>query len=290
MRRIAVLFHENERHATGYVIHHLAELWREDGHAVEYLFGTHEFVPADVVVVHVDLSVVPDEYLEFAARYPRAVNGSLRDIRKSQISRNLVGPDDDWDGPVIVKANLNFFGRPERDLAGERSLQDRMLQRWPHLRRVHHVWNRLRPGGGIAAAAERYRIFDRIGEVPSGWFSSGDIVVEKFVPEIEDGLFYVRYFQVFGSRWRCHRLASRRRVIKAHHSIATRDAEPHDELFEWQREYHLDYGKIDYVVHEGRPILLDLNKTTGTSPGFRSPEERAASRRHLADGIRDFFD
>jgi len=37
-----------------------------------------------------------------------------RDIRKSAFSRNLVRPGDGWDGPVIVKSDLNCAGRPER--------------------------------------------------------------------------------------------------------------------------------------------------------------------------------
>jgi len=29
---------------------------------------------------------------------------------------------------------------------------------------------------------------------------------------------------------------------------------------------NFDYGKLDYVIHHGEAILLDLNKTTGTAP------------------------
>ena len=111
---IAVLFHENDRHRdlSTYIVGHLAPFWREDGHQVTFLFGTRHFVPADILFVHVNLSVVPDRYVEFAARYPVAVNSRIRDIRKSVISRNLVGPGDPWDGPVIVKTPDSFLVIP----------------------------------------------------------------------------------------------------------------------------------------------------------------------------------
>ena len=61
-----VLFHDHDRFRSPseYIIHHLAEFWREDGHTVSYVYGLKRFVPADVVMVHVNLSVVPAEYLE----------------------------------------------------------------------------------------------------------------------------------------------------------------------------------------------------------------------------------
>jgi hypothetical protein len=108
-----------------YLVHHLAELWRRDGLEVVYLYGTDRFVPADLVLVHVDLSVVPAEYPEFAAQYPVVLNGRICDIRKTATSRYLVQPGDDWDGPVIVKSNLNCGGYPEyrSSLTGIRRLR-----------------------------------------------------------------------------------------------------------------------------------------------------------------------
>ena len=88
--------------------------WREDGHTVIYLFGTRRLIPADLIFVHVNLSVVPDAYLEFASRYPIVINGRIRDIRKSTTepaaTRRSLGR------PVIVKSDLNHGGEPERTL------------------------------------------------------------------------------------------------------------------------------------------------------------------------------
>jgi hypothetical protein len=43
------------------VITRFADSWREEGFDVRYLFGARRFVPADLVIVHVNLSVVPPE-------------------------------------------------------------------------------------------------------------------------------------------------------------------------------------------------------------------------------------
>jgi hypothetical protein len=52
-------------------------------------------------------------------------------------------------------------------------------------------------------------------------------VVEKFLPEVENGLYHLRMFQFLGDRWTCTRLASRARVIKANSSVSVERIEPH---------------------------------------------------------------
>ena len=88
-RRIAILWHARDRtrRLDRYVITRFADYWREGGHEVRFVFGPGQFVPADIAVLHVDLSVVPEPYLELAARYPVGINGRVRDIRHSAFSR-----------------------------------------------------------------------------------------------------------------------------------------------------------------------------------------------------------
>ena len=111
-KRIVIIFHEQQRHwaVDRYLISKMADLWHEDGLEVRYVFGVDEFVHADLAILHVDLSVVPEEYLELASRYPITLNGRVRDIRKSSFSKNLLAPHDDFNGKVIVKTDLNHGG------------------------------------------------------------------------------------------------------------------------------------------------------------------------------------
>jgi hypothetical protein len=90
-KKIAILFHENEKNPRpGYLISYFADLWREEGNEVIFLFGVKKFVPADLIIVHVDLSVVPDKYLAFAQQYPIVLNGEVKDIRKSTFSKTAL--------------------------------------------------------------------------------------------------------------------------------------------------------------------------------------------------------
>jgi len=274
-KTIAVLFHERAREADlgGYIVDHLAGFWREDGHEVVYLFGTKTAAHADVILVHVDLSVVPDEYLRFAAQYPIALNHRVRDIRKSATSRNLVRPGDAWGGPVIVKSDLNFGGNPERTLGRTR------LQRG--LARLRHRRSPI-------ANRENYPVFEHVADVPQAWLAAGSVVVERFLPERENELYHLRMYQFLGDRWTCTRIASEHPIIRAGTSIGVEQIEPHPDVLVWRQELHIDYGKLDFVVHDGQAVLLDVNKTTGASRHM-SDEALRQMRRHFAEGLYSYF-
>ena len=55
----------------------------------------------------------PAAFLAAAARFPASINAAVTDISKRSYSQLLVVADSDWDGPVIVKSNLNYHGLPE---------------------------------------------------------------------------------------------------------------------------------------------------------------------------------
>src|SRR5262245_1737047 len=263
---------------SGYMVAHLAGYWREDGHEVVYLFGTKSRVPADLLRVHVHLSVVPDRYLAFASRYPIALNGRLRDIRKSVISTNLVGAHDSWTGPVIVKSDLNYGGKPER------ALSERWLEKHPRVQRAAAWFARRRK----RAEFSDYLIFDSVNEVPPEIFKRRDVVVERFLPERENNLFHLRMCQVLGDRSTCTRIASPKPVFKAGASVSSEAIEPHPEVETWRKQFNLDYGKLDYLVHDGRAVLIDVNKTIGASRQVADAPLQEM-RRRLAEGLYSYF-
>ena len=271
-RKIAVLFHENDRRRlASYAITYLADFWRRDGHRVDFLFGIRERVPADLVVVHVDRSVVPDEYLDFARRYPIALNGSVTDIRKSAISANLLRPGDAYEGAVIVKSNLNDGGAPERE---RRSRWKRLLRRR----------DRDEPA---FRTSQDYRVYRSLAELPPDEFARSDRVIEKFLPEFADAIFFVRHYEFLGDRATCTRLAARTPIVKDRNVVRTEEVEPDPEIVEARRRLEFDYGKFDYTIHDGRAVLLDANKTTGADR-FVTPELEARRRRR-AEGLYAYF-
>ncbi len=275
-RTIAILFHENERLPLleRFAIKFLADFWREDGNEVVFLFGIGRFVPADIVLVHVDLSVVPAPYLDFAARYPIVLNRRAIDIRKSAVSESLVRPGDGYAGPVIVKSDRNYAGRPERLLATRRA---RWHSRMPWRRPV---------GGGFRTSLD-YRIYENVADVPRADFEQTDRVVERFLPEREGDLYFVRQYQFLGDRATCERLAAPNPIVNDESKSGAENIEPDPEILRARERLGFDYGKLDYVVHGGRAILLDANKTTGASR-IATPEV-IAGRRLRADGIYSYL-
>lgn len=262
--RIAVLCHEAERgwDLSSYLIHHFAGFWREEGHEVVFAFGADDFVPADLAILHVDLSVVPDAYMKLAGRYPVVLNARVRDIRKSSISRNLVARGDPWKGPVIVKSDLNCGGGPER-------------MRGQHFPKSLH--NSL-----------DYRVYPRLRDVPRTCFRDPDLVVERFLPEREGELYCVRLFHFLGDCWSCSRMLSRQPIVNGRTECGVEAIETHPEIVALRHRLGFDYGKLDYVIHDGEPVLLDANKTVGVGALSLTPERLERWRRRAA-GIQSYF-
>ena len=133
-----------------------------------------------------------------------------------------------------------------------------------------------------------YLLFDSIADVPGAWFENKYTVVEKFRPEVENGLYHNRIYQFLGDRWTCTRVSSEYPVVKAATSTGGIDVEPHAEVVAWREKFGLDYGKIDYVINGGEAVLLDVNKTTGASD-FLGRKKRDEMRRHRAEGLYYYF-
>ena len=285
-RHIAILWHERDRRRdlAQYAITHLADLWRADGHEVHSIFGTERFAAADIVIVHVDLSVVPARYLEFAARFPIAVNGRVQDIRRSRFSRNLVQRGEAYAGPVIVKSNANHAGAPER----ARSSLGLTTLRWRLRRRLATIHRRPAHEAPIFSTPLDYRIFDCAARVPESWFDNPELVVERFLPERVGERYAVRNYQFLGNRWTCSRMLAPDPIVNAYTQVGTEPVDVHPEIEALRHQLGFEYGKFDYVIHDGRPVLLDANKTTGAA-GLPLTPELVAGRRHRAEGLYSFF-
>lgn len=265
-RRIAIICHEKQRNdPMNYVINHYALTWREDGHDTIFLFGPSVYVPADIAIMHVDLTVVPDAYLALGARYPICLNGSVRDIRKSTYSELRIPRGVVYDGRVIVKSELNYSGAPERAL-GVREKAPEAL-----------------------SSSRDYRIYNGTHAVPESVWEDPDVIVERFVPEVEDGHYVMRAMLFFGDRATCTKLVSPHAIVRGTSQIRTETVAPHPEMVRIRLEMGFDFGKLDYVLDNGRPILLDANKTVGASTIPTDPE-RVKSRQWRARALYSYFD
>ena len=92
---------------------HMLQVWEQQGFDVKIAQGIKEEVEADIVISHIDATVVPDEYSNFLKNYPIVINGKVKSISKLLISENMLTRESDYDGLVIVKTQANYGGIPE---------------------------------------------------------------------------------------------------------------------------------------------------------------------------------
>ncbi|MEM9301153.1 MAG: hypothetical protein AAGE01_03525 [Pseudomonadota bacterium] len=271
MARILICLHERDRRwRSNSLIFHMARIWKRRGHAVGAWRGAHgEPPPADVLIAHIDLTRIPEAYGALFERFPRVVNGGVSDISKRFVSDNLVGPSDAYAGRVIVKTDNNYGGIPEAFHARHQlDLEDQ-----PWATRTH-----LKPSS--------YPVFDSIDDVPTDIWTNEALVVEKYIAERVEGSWSTRIAFFCGSRHFSYRMFSPEYVLKGDTVTRIEPAETPPDVIALRDRFKLDYGKLDYVIHDGRAIVFDVARTPGGVADQQVNREFAAA---LADGIDDYL-
>lgn len=290
--KIIIIQHENDFEGAqkNYFIEIVADYWLRSGHEVVFINGLHSNVSADVALLHVNLSVVPEEYIQYSRQFPIVLNQKVTDIRKRAISQNLLERNTGYGGPVLVKTDLNCAGLPEY----------RLLQ-WslPHWKSFRGHCNSLYRNGRKlliklrmlenlpdssmkkSRYRESFRILNNRECVPSHIWSDTDWVIEKYLPETEESLFVIRNAYFLGHKMIGFKHLDSDPVVK--------EGEQKGEVIEINRavihyrsQIGLDYGKIDYVEYNGEPVILDVTKTMGGAFGRETAEI-------LAPGLNDYL-
>jgi hypothetical protein len=262
---LLILVHPRDLFRTrDFLIKGLVRPWESMGHTVLVHEGATRAPSADAVLLHVDRTVVPAEYLDVARAYRVAINGATGDISKRAISANLVGPFDAWRGPVIVKTDANGRGIPER---------------------IHHEVAR-RAGEVVGPPGrympERYPVFESIDHVPPELRLDPALVIEKFLPERDPRGYAARHWIFLGDRGVCTRLVGLNPMVKGADVVERSIVDLPDTIRAHGARLGFGYGKLDFVLHEGRAVLLDANRTPTLPAALR---ERVTYLPELAKGI-----
>lgn len=285
MVRIAVLFHSQARDGKGprWIAHLMADAWRAMGHDVEFVYGVKRKVAADLLVPNVDLTVLPPEYVAYFEAFERVVNRRVVDISKRSFSRLGVNPGDGYEGPVIVKTNLNAGGLPERHAFGKR-WRDRRITRW--IFRPDPITG-FHPR--IRVQSSRYPVYDRVADLPRGTLGNPWFHVERFVPERDGELYCTRSYVFAGTDEFAIRNKSTRRVVKALGIVEREEIAVPEELRAFRAEHGFDFGKFDYTIADGQLHLLDVNRTPAfqANPGSEKRHQQTATR--MAQGLLEEF-
>jgi len=292
MLHIAIVTHRRARlDRRLYWLQAISGCWVERGFRVSVIDDPKTRVAADLAILHVNLTTVPQEYLACVRRCAVTVNGAVTDISKRAISANLLRREDRYDGPVIVKTDRNCGGNPEAQFA-ETGWKARkrgdILRSALDLLQEKRVRARRRRRHGSPRAFLDYPVFASMAEVPEAVWTDRDLVVERFLPERAGGRYCVRTWLFFGDQDRHAMFYSNDPVIKSNNIVGyERLAEAPEELQQIRRNLKFDFGKFDYTMVNGRPVLFDANRTPGI--GHFSKERYLPIAQSLAGGIDSFL-
>ena len=262
MSRIVVIRHPDDPYDFRYTMFQVTEIWRTRGHEVVDICDPADRVDADLAVLHVDLTRVPEDLHALANSYPRTINGRIKDVTKRRISRNIVEHPMDYDGAVVVKSNYNAAGWREAKLA----LKERGIK---------HAKVRTPP----------YLVYECACDVPDEDWNDPDKVVERFLPERSGDHYVLRYWTFCGDKDASRMVYATEPIVKLANTVKRVFIEevPED-LRALRHELGFDFGKFDYVVVDGKSVLFDANPTPMLGSGAREPI-LMQSVVSLADGL-----
>lgn len=286
--RIVILTHSHDGFwLRPNLMHWLLDRWRSVGYEVRVVTERTSLPAADVAILHVNLTVIPQELRERLVQYQTVINGSVLDISKRTFSTLEVRDSRAITGPVIVKTNLNYRGVPECRSRVSRSFLCNSVPSATLRSAVGRAltWSEYRRPWRYLRVLDGYPVFSSSLEVPSGVWNNRNLVVERFEAEREGSSYVCRHWLFMGSREVQRITRSLDPMVKLNADVAPlADAVP-DELRDTRRQLKFDYGKFDYGIVSGRVVLYDVNRTPGAT---RQRELHADTVNVLADGVLDY--
>ncbi|MCA9193995.1 MAG: hypothetical protein KDB03_19625 [Planctomycetales bacterium] len=297
-----------------YLIDHYAMRWKAAGYTVIDHIGLSDIPFADIVIVHINSTVIPQQFVDVIRTLPRVINGKVLDASRRRFSQLLLSKTDDYAGPVIVKTNANYGGWPEyvRDnksnqksklryftsnaVSGNQSLPRRLIwlvkamagirthhfasKQWPW--KIEYSWETV-----DALDPMRYPIFGDIKNVPIGVWDNDNLIVERYVSNRHKGLYYMYYYVFFGDKEISGRLGSLNPIVKFGNCVSDELVPVPDEARQWRKDLGIDFGRFDFVESGGKYFLIDVNTTEG---GGKMNYGFSAEIDFLASGLKYYMD
>jgi hypothetical protein len=261
------------------MIHLLMEQWRRWGFTVDVSNQMDTATgPRTVVIPHLDATRTPSGYQTSFSRCAVVLNRMVTDISKRKISENLITKPTDCEGPVIVKTDSNCGREPEFErLSGKGRIAHSALALARRL-----PW-------ALTGMIGHYKVFDHASLVPRVVWSNPFLVVEKFLPERQKGLYCLRQYTFLGTTEINTLAFSADPIVKAQNIIRRQVVpEPPPGIRRIRTALGFDYGKFDYVLRDGRVVLFDANRTPTYNPASLAGSAKPLII-GLAAGIHDFF-
>ena len=261
-----------------YAIDHYVLQWKADGYRVIDHIGPVDVPMADILIVHINLTVIPQVYVDIISKFPLVINGNILDISRRNFSKLLLSESDDYTGTVIVKTNTNYGGKPEYDRLKQRHILNtpikdifqlpilNSLVKKPIRQLINKIgnkrplqkWERIKTMNPLA-----YPIYKDIKSVPKGIWRNTNLIAERYINNCENGLFYAFCCVFFGDKEIAGRLGSPNPIVKYSNSVSVELLPAPDIVRQWRKDLKIDFGRFDYLEFEGQYFLIDVNKTEG---------------------------
>jgi hypothetical protein len=252
----------------------LCRIWKQRGHNISVTRLSP--VKGDCALLHIDTTRMSANLIPSFEPGMPVLNRRALDISKRLVSSNLVSPEDGYAGPVIVKTDDNAYGIPKipSDLDHRKSIEFRRTV-------TADNWRSMR-----ALPLSSYPILSSKSDVPEWVWTRSDIVVERFMAEMEGGLYVLRIWVFLGRREYGVKLYGQNPVVKSGNLVRYEYVSDVPESLRLERKrLGFDFGKFDYVLHDGRAMLLDANKT----PVVSDPSKITEATLNLAEALVDMF-
>ena len=278
--RIAIITHSIDAfQGSSYLLHRMSDVWLSKGIDIAVIKGPDQDLPdADLAILHTDITAIGEDYGRIIDHYPLVINGRVRDISKHVFSDLIVGRDNPYSGPVIVKTNANFGGmreRQEKFLSGDHQANIGIQRPW---RKVEWL--------------EEYPTFNSLREVPQGVWRNDKLVVEKFLTEQNQSDEYLlKIWVFFGDQEVYYQSFSDEPIIKSHNTKRREFLDPNDlpeSLRKTRKKLGFDFGKFDFSISDGKTVLYDINRTPGSASNATNRGEVTERILRLSNGL-DYF-
>jgi len=221
-----------------------------DYHVLDYPDAN---LSASVSMVHVDLTVVPDQYFPGKANYRKNLNGDARSIHRLLYSKARISSVNEYEGPVIVKTVLNHRGLPE------------LVYRRRHdvLFKLGYLLQGVFDKQAKTRYCPEYQVYDSARNVPDQVWQDQRLMVERFLPGVLTPPIAKCRYDFFLDVCLHTRviyddiLADHGKVREIVHLTEVPQA-----VMNVRQQLGLDFGSIDYFEVDGQAIVVDANKTT----------------------------
>ena len=264
-------------------IDHYATRWSHMGYYVSYSYDGNNLDDADMVILCIDKSRVPKFWImKISCIKAKILNFSILDTSKRRFSKLILGMLSNYAGEVIVKTNRNAHGGPEM-------VRDVMQQKAKLFNLNDITQQELKAAKG-RLMIKKYQTYASAKDVPCFFWDCEDLVVERYVAKLADHEYYrVYFYSFFGDRGICGYIDSSEKIVRWENSANVEYIAPIPIVYYWKNKYRIDFGRFDFLFDKGEWLLIDINKTEGSSRGYLDIGTYEKEFSYLAEGIKEFI-